>query len=118
MGPWLIEIGDRDELLEWLSTESPHPEKSVRMVLKGDSKSMRRFLPRAVDAAKQARHRIVVWVRKEELLTDSEKAAFFDGGPDIIGVVIAGGSVRSWIYKNMTRTTEAVEAFEEAESAT
>ena len=115
MAPWLIELTRRDDLLLWLASESPDPEKSIRMILRGDSPRMRVFIPEALDAAKKAPGRIVLWIRDENLLTDSEKATFFDGGPEIVGVVVSGGSVRSWLYEQSLSLNQALQAFNEAE---
>lgn len=117
MGPWLIELSRRDDLLKWMASESPDPRKPVRMILRGDSPQMRVLIPNALDAAKKAAERVVVWIRDANLLTESEKAAFFDGGPEIVGVVVAGNSVRSWLYDWASSVEQATEAFEEAESA-
>lgn len=116
MGPWLIEVTRRDDLLKWLASESPNPSKRIRMILRGDSPGLRILIPNAMDAAKKSPGRVVVWIRDESLLTDSEKAAFFDGGPEIVGVVIAGASVRSWVYDWMSSVDQTTKAFEEAEA--
>lgn len=118
MGPWLIEVADRDDLHEWLASESPDPSKTVRMILRGDSPQMRLLLPNAMDAAKKEPGRVVVWIRNDSLLTDPENAAFFDGGPEVVGVVIAGGSVHSWVYDWMSSVEQTTQAFEEAEAST
>ncbi len=115
MGPWLIELTQREDLSSWLAPESPDPEKTIRMILRGDSPEMRSFIPRALDAAKEASDRIVIWVRNDQLLTEPEKAAFFDGGPDISGVVVSGTSIRCWIYSDGLDFEHAVTAFREAE---
>jgi len=115
MVPWLIELTQRDDLLQWLASESPDPEKSIRMILRGDSPRMRTFIPEALEAAKKASERIVLWIRDENLLTDSEKATFFDGGPEIVGVVVSGGAVRSWLYEQSLSMNQAVQAFKDAD---
>ena len=79
MGPWLIDVADRSELDLWLEGGPPYRAGTTVMLVRGDDGDVRSFLPNALDAAKEGAKRVVVWLKKSSLLSDSEQKELFGG---------------------------------------
>jgi hypothetical protein len=86
------------------------------MLVCGDDDDVRRFLPNALDAAKQSEKRVVVWVKDPSLMSEEERAELFRGGEGVVASVIgSGGRAGGWITRDRLRVEDAVFAFAEAE---
>jgi hypothetical protein len=118
MGPWLVEVNDRSELEGWLAGGPDKNGTSVAMLVRGDGTGVRGLLPNALDAAKLDPRRVVVWVRNDDLFTDTEKGELFGGGDETVAVVLsaprrAGG----WMTRDRIGVEDAAFAFTQAEEA-
>ena len=117
MGPWLIDVIDRTELDLWLEGGPPYRMGTTVMLVRGDDGDVRSFLPNALDAAKEGLKRVVVWVRKSSLLSDSEEKELFGGSDRVLASVIGiDGRAGGWITRDRLRVEDAVFAFSEAEA--
>ena len=80
MGPWIVEVADREELGQWLAGGPPGRTGSTVMVVRGDGPTVRLFLPNAADAAKQDPKRAVVWARRADLFDPVQSEKIFGAG--------------------------------------
>ncbi len=118
MGPWLVSVARRDELDPWLEGGAPLPYLPVVLIVRGDGDVIRELLPNALDAAKQQPHRVVVWVRNEDLFHEREAETLFRGEPDIVAAVLAADRrVRAFMYTDRIGVADAAFAFARAEAA-
>ena len=116
MGPWLIDVSDRPELDLWLEGGPPYRAGSTVMLVRGDDGDVRSFLPNALDAAKEGEKRVVVWVKKSSLLSESEQKELFGKSESVLATVIGiDGRAGGWITRDRLRVEDAVFAFSEAE---
>ena len=116
MGPWMVDVTDRTELDVWLEGGPPHRAGSTVMIVCGDDHDVRSFLPNALDAAKEGKKRVVVWVKNPSLLSESEQKEFFGEGQRVLASVIGiDGRVGGWITRDRLRVEDAVFAYSEAE---
>lgn len=100
MGPWLVEIGTREELVPWLGSAPPRPDKAVRLVVRGDGPAVRELIPNALDAAKLDPVRVVLWVREASLFTGEEATALFSFDQEVLGAVISGSRTTAWVRRD------------------
>lgn len=118
MGPWLVDVTQRSELDPWLADDPPTPYRPVVMLVRGDSATVRELLPNALDAAKLDPHRVVVWVKTPEILSEEERRTLFLGDDAIIATVLSEDhKVAGWVYRRAIDVDDAVFAFERAETA-
>ena len=116
MGPWLIDVQNRDELDPWLGDEPPTPYRPVVMVVRGDEQLVREFLPNALDAAKLDRRRVVAWVKDVDLLTEEELETVFLSDHEILAAVLSEDhEVKGWVYRDRIEVGDAAFAFRRAE---
>jgi len=116
MGPWLVDVTERPELDLWLEGGPPYKAGTTVMLVRGDDNDVRSFLPNALDAAKEGAKRVVVWVKKSSLLSDSEQKELFGAGDRVLASVIGlDGRAGGWITRDRLRVEDAVFAFSEAE---
>ena len=116
VGPWMVEVGSREELEPWLAGGPPHRAGSTVMLVRGDAPEVRLFLPNALDAAKARSSRVVVWARREGLL-DAERAEAIFGQGDwgLAAALDDRGRPRACISRDRISVEDAAFAFEEAE---
>jgi hypothetical protein len=115
MGPWLVDVQTRDELESWLSASPPTTYRPVRMVVRGDSATIREFLPNALDAAKLDDRRIVVWVKDLLLLRQPEVERLFGGDDTAVAAVLADErTVSAWVHVDRLGVDDADFAFSAA----
>jgi hypothetical protein len=114
MGPWLIDVYERDELERWLGDTAA---KRVLMVVPGDSSRLREILPNLLDAAKLQPNRVVLWVKDPALLAGLPVAEVFAHDDRIVAVVLAGARAASWVYDDQVEVVDATFAFEKADRA-
>ena len=112
MGPWLVEVKSREEMIPWLGVDSSDGAQSIRLIVRGDDARVREFLPNALDAAKSDPRRVVIWARDASLLTDAESGALFNGSPDILGSVVFQGKARGWVYRDAIGVANALFALD------
>lgn len=115
MGPWLVDVRTRDELSNWLSASPPTTYRPVLMVVRGDSPTIREFLPNALDAAKLDERRLVVWVKDPSLLREHELERLFGGDSTAVAVVLGDDrSVAAWVQADRLEVVDADFAFSAA----
>jgi hypothetical protein len=116
MGPWLVDVIDREELDGWLEGGVHNFAGTTVMIVRGDNEEIRCFLPNALDAAKEGKKRVVVWVKDPSLLSEAEHKEYFGGGETVLASVIGiDGRAGGWITRDRLRVEDAVFAFAEAE---
>jgi len=116
MGPWLIDVEDRSTLEVWLAGGPREKNGSTVMLVRGDDTDIRCFIPNALDAAKEGRRRVVVWVKDPSLLRDEEnKHIFGEGDPALAAVLGIDGGVGGWVTRDRLRVEDAAFAFAGAE---
>lgn len=86
------------------------------MLVRGDGPAIRVFLPNALDAAKTAPRRVVVWLRDAGLLDDVRSGEVF-GDDDWCLAVVLGADRRTvaWVSNDRVGVEDAEFAFVEAE---
>ena len=115
MGPWLIDVRNRDEFETWLGENPPTPVRPVVMIVRGDSPEVREFLPNALDAAKRDDRRVVVWVKDLDLLSLDEVREFFLSDESILAAALSTDhQVRGWVYRDRTGVDDADFAYHQA----
>jgi hypothetical protein len=115
MGPWLIDVRNRDEFETWLGGDPSTSSRPVVMIVRGDSPEVREFLPNALDAAKRDDRRLVVWVKELELLTLDEVREFFLSDDSILAAVLSKDhQVRGWVYRDRADVDDAEFAYYQA----
>jgi hypothetical protein len=115
MGPWLVDVQTRDELSSWLSASPPTTYRPVLMVVRGDSATIREFLPNALDAAKLDDRRIVVWVKDPALLRQPEVAQLFGHDDTAVAAVLGDDrTVAAWVHDDRLGVDDADFAFSAA----
>jgi len=116
VGPWLVEVGSREEFEPWRTGGPPDRPQSTVMVVRGDEPSVRVFLPNALDAAKYVPGRVVVWMRDPNLLDDVASGEIFGAGDWCLAVVLGGdGTPAAWVSRDRIGVEDAAFAFAEAE---
>jgi hypothetical protein len=85
------------------------------MLVRGDDSDARSFLPNALDAAKEGRKRVVVWVKNAALLGEEENVLFAANNLALACVLGADGRTGGWITRDRLRVEDAEFAFSEAE---
>jgi hypothetical protein len=117
MGPWLIDVHNREELEPWLGDEPPTPYRPVVMLVRGDGELLREFLPNALDAAKLDGHRVVAWVKNTDMFTERELETVFLSDDQILAAVLSvSHDVKGWVYRDRIDVDDAAFAFTKAES--
>jgi hypothetical protein len=115
MGPWLVDVRQREDFDPWLDGTAPVSYRPVVMVVRGDVSGIREFLPNALDAAKLAEERVVVWVKDSSILTAGDVERFFNDDDAIIASVLSvDHEVKAWVYSDATDVDDADFAFSEA----
>jgi hypothetical protein len=115
MGPWLVDVQTRDDLESWLSATPPTTYRPVLMVVRGDSATIREFLPNALDAAKLDDRRIVVWVKDVSLLRQGELRDLFDADDTAVAAVLHDDrTVAAWVHDDRLGVDDADFAFSAA----
>lgn len=115
MGPWLIDVGSRDEFDTWTGDDPPTPYRPVVMVVRDDSEVIREFLPNALDAAKLQEERVVLWVKDADMLTRDEKEQWFLSDDSIVAVVLSENHrVMGWVSADRIGVDDAEFAFRQA----
>ena len=84
----MVDVTDRTELDLWLEGGP-----TLSSGLDGDARPWRRprcseLSPNALDAAKEGTKRVVVWVKKPSLLSESEQKELFGKGERVLASVI------------------------------
>jgi len=116
MGPWLIDVEDRSSLEVWLTGGPPEHVGSTVMLIRGDGPDVRRFIPNALDAAKEGKRRVVVWVKDPALLQDEEENHIFGEGDTALAAVLGiDGGVGGWVTRDRLRVEDAAFAYVGAE---
>ena len=86
MGPWLVEVGSREEFEPWLTGGPPDPG------------------------------RVVVWMRDPNVLDDVASVEIFGAGDWCLAVVLRGdGTPAAWVSRDRIGVEDAAFAFAEAE---
>jgi len=115
MGPWLVDVQTRDELESWLSESPPTTYRPVLMVVRGDSATIREFLPNALDAAKLDDRRIVVWVKDQTLFRQQELGLLFGDDVTVVAAVLGDHrTVAAWVHDDRLKVDDADFAFSAA----
>jgi hypothetical protein len=115
MGPWLVDVRTRDELDNWLSANPPTTYRPVLMVVRGDSATIREFLPNALDAAKLDERRLVVWVKEASLLRQPERDRLFGDDDTVVAAVLDDDrAVAAWVHDDRLEVRDADFAFSAA----
>ena len=115
MGPWLVDVRTRDELDKWLSANPPTTYRPVLMVVRGDSATIREFLPNALDAAKLDERRLVVWVKEASLLRQPERERLFGDDDTVVAAVLDDDrAVAAWVHADRLEVVDADFAFSAA----
>lgn len=115
MGPWLVDVQTRDELESWLSESPPTTYRPVLMVVRGDSATIREFLPNALDAAKLDDRRIVVWVKEPALFRPQELGLLFGDDATAVAAVLGDNrTVAAWVHDDRLGVDDADFAFSAA----
>jgi hypothetical protein len=115
MGPWLVDVRTRSELDRWLGGSPPTPYVPVLMVVRGDSASVREFLPNALDAAKLDDRRVVVWIKDLSLLRGGEAQDMFSGDATVLAAVLNGDhTVATRVHSDRIEVGDADFAFSTA----
>ena len=116
MGPWLVEVKTREELEPWLAGGPPDRPDSTVMLVRGDGPPVRAFLPNALDAAKVDAHRVVVWLRRNDVLDAATADTVFGDSDWSVAVVLGGdGKAAAWVTSDRVEVEDAAFAFAEAE---
>jgi len=116
MGPWLIDVHNREELEPWIGDRPPTPYRPVVMLVRGDGELVREFLPNALDAAKLDGRRVVAWIKDPGVLTEQEVEKVFLSDDQILAAVLSiDHDVRGWVYRDRIEVDDAAFAFAKAE---
>ena len=118
MGPWLVDVEDRPALEVWLAGGPPEHDDSTVMLICGDGPEVRRFIPNALDAAKEGKRRVVVWCKDPALLHDEEMTHLFgQDDPALAAVLGTDGGVGGWVTRDRLEVEDAAFAFAQAEDS-
>ncbi len=116
MGPWLVDVEDRPTLEVWLAGGPPKHDGSTVMLVCGDGSDVRRFIPNALDAAKEGTRRVVVWCKDPTLLHDEEMKHLFGRDDQALAAVLGiDGGVGGWVTRDRLRVEDAAFVFAGAE---
>jgi len=116
MGPWLVDVQTRQQAEEWLEGVPPIPYRPVVMVVRGDSETIREFIPNALDAAKLDDRRVVLWIRDPSMADEARMTRLFaDDDAAIAAVLDEDNELAARVNGDRIEVADAVFAFDVAQ---